>query len=77
MERSFEASSSGDGGVNRSWSIAAEGTKAANSSKSLVVSHLRGPKVSVKKVVASSMVPSKLGLSSQKTWRAARFFEMR
>ena len=67
MDRSLEASSSGEGGVNRSWSTAAEGTKVANSSSNLVGSHSRGPNDWVKKVVASSMVPSKLGLSSPKT----------
>ena len=77
MERSLAGSLTGDEGLNKSWSVAAEGTKAANSSNSLVVSQSRGPKDSVKKEVASSMVPSKPGLSSPKTWRAARFLEIR
>ena len=32
MERSFVESSSGEGGVNREWSVSAEGTKEASSS---------------------------------------------
>ena len=75
--RSLDASSSGLGGSNRDSSTAADGTWALSSSWRDSVSQGRGPNAFVKKVVASSVVPSKPGLSSPKIFRAARFFETR
>jgi hypothetical protein len=57
IERSLLESSSGEGGVKREWSVSAEGTKEASSSRRWVVSQGRGPKVLVKYSVASSIVP--------------------
>jgi hypothetical protein len=41
-------SSTGEGWVNRDWSVSAEGTKEVSSLSMLVVSQGRGPKVWVK-----------------------------
>ena len=77
MVRSFEASSSGLGGSNRVLSTLAEGTWALSSAWRESVLQERGPNALEKKVVASSVVPSKPGLSSPKIFWAARFFEIR
>ena len=56
-ERNFWASSSGVGGMNSESSVAREGMCSESSARSWVRSQSRDPKVSVKKVVASSSVP--------------------
>ena len=75
--QSLEASSSGLGGSNRVSSTSAEGTWTLSSAWRESVLQDRGPNTLVKKVVVSSVVPSKPGLSSPKIFRAARFFEIR
>ena len=76
-ERSFWDSSSEVGTAKSVSSISAVGTWVRSSSLSWSRLQLRGPKVSVKKRVASSRVPSKPGLSSLKIFRAARFLDTR
>ena len=76
MVRSLEASSSGLGGSNRVSSTSAEGTWALSSAWRESVLQDRGPNALEKKVVASSVVPSKPGLSSPKIFRAARFLDI-
>ena len=48
IEHSLVESSTGEGWVNRDWSVSAEGTKEVSSLSRLVVSQGRGPKVWVK-----------------------------